>query len=143
MSERGLLRVVVGLLGFVPVLAGLAGVILGPAMAGLAASATPLSLDSHTRYLSGLLLGIGLGFWSTIPSIAHQTARFRLLTAIVFAGGLARLLGLVLAGVPPAPMLGGLAMELVVTPLLCLWQGRVARLSAGGAGTLPVAGASG
>ncbi len=133
MSERGLLRALVGLFGFVPVLAGLAGVILGPAMAGLAAQATPLSLDSHTRYLSGLLLGIGLGFWSTIPSIERQTARFRLLTAIVFAGGLSRLLGVVLAGVPPAPMLGGLTMELVVTPLLCVWQGRVAAQASGAA----------
>jgi len=45
---------------------------------------------------------------------------------IVFIGGLARLLGLMLTGVPSLTMLGGLAMELVVTPLLCLWQTRVA-----------------
>ena len=31
-----------------------------------------------------------------------------------------------LTGVPSLTMLGGLAMELVVTPLLCLWQTRVA-----------------
>ena len=53
--------------------------------------------------------------------------------SLVFAGGLARLLGLVLAGVPPAPMLGGLTMELVVTPLLCVWQGRVAAQASGAA----------
>ena len=141
MRQVALFRVVVAVLGLVPVLAGLAGVVLGPSMAGLAPDLTPLSLDSHTRYLSGLLLGIGLGFWSTIPGIERQAARFRLLTAIVFLGGLSRLLGLLLAGVPPAPMLGGLVMELLVTPLLCLWQGHIARQAQRAPAPLPARGA--
>src|SRR4051812_20483965 len=70
--------------------------------------------------------GVRSSFWSTIPRIKEQTGRFRLLTLIVVVGGLARLLGLLLSGVPSLTMLGGLAMELVVTPLLCLWQTRVA-----------------
>ena len=37
-----------------------------------------------------------------------------------------RLVGILLVGVPGGAMLFGLSMELVVTPLLCLWQGRVA-----------------
>jgi hypothetical protein len=48
------------------------------------------------------------------------------LTAIVFVGGLARLGGVIAVGEPSAPMLFGLAMELVVTPLVCLWQSRIA-----------------
>jgi hypothetical protein len=88
--------------------------------------AANLTLDSHLRYLSGLLLAIGFGFWSTIPRIEQQAARFRLLTAIVVLGGLGRLYGIAAEGLPPGPMLFGLAMELGVTPLLCWWQGRVA-----------------
>ncbi len=125
MSRRAL-QIVVAVLGLVPVLTGLAGMVLGPSMAGLDPSATPVALDSHVRYLSGLLLAIGLGFWSTIPRIERQTARFRLLTGLVVIGGLGRLLGLALAGRPPAPMLFGLGMELVVTPSLCWWQSRIA-----------------
>ena len=125
MSRRAL-QIVVAVLGLVPVLSGLAGMVLGPSMAGLDPSATPIALDSHVRYLSGLLLAIGLGFWSTIPRIERQAARFRLLTGLVVIGGLGRLLGLVLAGRPPAPMLFGLGMELVVTPSLCWWQSRIA-----------------
>ncbi len=125
MSRRAL-QIVVAVLGLVPVLTGLAGMVLGPSMAGLDPSATPIALDSHVRYLSGLLLAIGLGFWSTIPRIERQTARFRLLTGLVVIGGLGRLLGLALAGRPPAPMLFGLGMELVVTPSLCWWQSRIA-----------------
>jgi hypothetical protein len=108
----------------VPISAGLSGALLGPAFTG---SETNLATDSHLRYLSGLLLGIGVAFWAMLPHIERRQGPFRLLTAIVFAGGLARLFGLAVAGVPPAPMLFGLAMELVVTPLLCLCQGRVAK----------------
>ncbi len=122
--SRRLLQVLVAVLGLVPVLAGLAGIVLGPSMA--APIDAPLALDSHFRYLSGLLLAIGLAFWSTIPRIEREAARFRLLTALVVMGGLSRLLGLALRGVPPAPMLFGLCMELGVTPLLCWWQYRIA-----------------
>jgi hypothetical protein len=78
------------------------------------------------RYLSGLLFAIGLTFWMSVPDIERHQARFRLLAAIVFAGGLARLAGL-LHGTPDLPMQLALVMELLVTPLLCLWQARVAR----------------
>jgi hypothetical protein len=93
-----------------------------------------VSADSHFRYLSGLLLGIGLLFWSTTPAIEEKTGRFRLLALIVFIGGLGRLLGLVLTGVPSLYMLGGLALELVVTPIIALWQTRVANAYAETAG---------
>ena len=110
---------------FVPVGAGLSGALLGSAMTGDGVHG--IDLDSHVRYLSGLLLGIGLAFWEAIPQIERQGRRVRLLTAIVALGGLMRLIGILTAGVPHAPMLFGLTMELVVTPLVCLWQARIAR----------------
>lgn len=125
-AERHLLQAVIALAGFVPVLAGLAGAFLGAAMTG--EGAPGVSLDSNVRYLSGLLLGIGLAFWEAIPQIERRTNRVRLLTAIVFLGGLMRLVGIVMVAVPGPSMLFGLCMELVVTPLICLWQTRVARL---------------
>jgi hypothetical protein len=121
--ERKLLQQSVALAAVVPVGAGLYGVLFGHSLTGDAVS---VSADSHFRYLSGLLLALGLCFWSTIPDIETKTGRFRLLSLLVFLGGLGRLLGLGLTGIPSIFMLGGLAMELVVTPLLCLWQTRVA-----------------
>ena len=118
------LQIAVAVGGIVPVSAGLAGIILGASLAGESHAAA--DLDSHFRYLSGLLLGIGLAFWSTIPGIERNGRIFRLLTAIVFIGGLARLYGVLIEGLPGYPMIGGLGMELVVTPLLCLWQARLA-----------------
>jgi hypothetical protein len=123
--ERTLLRLAVGIFALIPISAGIAGIWLGAAMTGEDAHA--VALDSHVRYLSGILLAIGLAFWATLPTIERRTARFQLLTFLVFIGGLGRLLGVALMGLPSKPMLGGLVMELVVTPLICLWQMRVAR----------------
>jgi hypothetical protein len=127
--EKRALQVCVALGGWVPVAAGLAGVWLGPELTGPLA-ATSVSLDSHFSYLSGLLLAIGVAFWSTIPSIEGRGGRFRLLAAIVFVGGLGRAVSLLRVGRPDGPMLFGLAMELLVTPALAIWQARLARLAA-------------
>lgn len=131
-TERRCLQAAIAVAGLVPISAGLAGALMGSQMAGALAipeSIRAISLDSHVRYLSGLLLGIGLAFWSFIPTIERRTTEARFLTAIVFLGGLARLYGALRMGLPSGPMTFGLNMELVVTPLLCWWQGRVARLS--------------
>lgn len=128
-KQKRLLQTVVAVAALVPVCGGAAGIILGPDMVTSVASG-PFQgggLDSHYRYLSGLLFGIGIAFWSTVPRIEEKTARFRLLTLIVVTGGLARLWSLQQTGVPALPMLFALGMELVVTPLLCAWQGMVAK----------------
>jgi hypothetical protein len=127
LTARRPLQITVAVCGLVPVGAGLAGVLLGPGMAGDAVGTAAISLDSHFRYLSGLLLAIGVAFWCLVPGIDRHGFTFRLLSALVVAGGLARLAGLWLGGVPSLAMLFGLVMELVVTPLLCVWQALVAR----------------
>jgi hypothetical protein len=124
-TERRFLQFVVAVACLVPVGAGAAGVVLGPAMVD--AGVVPVGADSHYRYLSGLLLGIGIAFATTIPDIERHTMRFRLLTGIVVVGGCGRLLSLLLRGLPDKPMLAALVMELGVTPCLALWQARVAR----------------
>lgn len=121
--ERKLLQQSVAIVATIPVATGLYGVLFGPALTGDAVS---ISAESHFRFLSGLLLGIGLCFWSTLPGIEDKTNRFRLLTLLVVIGGLGRLIGLALTGLPSLFMIGGLIVELVVAPVLCLWQTRVA-----------------
>ena len=143
MRERQLLQRVVAAAALVPVAAGLYGVLSGIGGIGTGPSATGainVSADSHFRFLSGLLTGIGALFWICVPGIEHRTTLFRFLTLVVVLGGLARLLGLVLTGLPSFTMLAALVMELGVTPLLCLWQTRVARQLPGsdGDGTHPI-----
>jgi hypothetical protein len=125
--ERRLLQLAVALGCVVPLLAGGSGMIEGPAFLSGVGGDVPADLDSHFRYLSGLLFALGLAFASCIPEIERRTGRFRLLALLVFVGGLGRLLGLVSTGVPGSGHVFGLAMELVAVPLLVLWQARIAK----------------
>ena len=113
------LQILVTLAGLVPISAGLLGVSTGAAFFHLAGDAAG---KSHGAYLSGLLLGLGLGFWTCVPSIEKQGPRFALLCAIVIIGGLARLSSLILLGAGGLPVWFALAMELLVTPGLYIWQ---------------------
>jgi hypothetical protein len=129
-DSRRALQIAIAVAGFVPVGAGLAGVLMGPALAGLgahdAAQQAAVSLDSHFRYLSGLLLGIGILFWSSIPTIERRGMLVRALTLIVVVGGLGRALSLVELGEPGSESMRlALIMELLITPLICLWQHQV------------------
>ena len=126
MTEKRVLQAAIALACLVPIAGGGFGVIRGPAMLDIVATAPAAA---HFRYLSGLLLGIGVGFLLMVPRIEAHGRQFRLLAAIVVIGGLARLLSIALRGSVDAATLFALAMELAVTPALALWQWRVARLS--------------
>lgn len=126
--ERRALQIAVAVGSLLPLGAGAAGVALGPRMLLGGTLVGSVDLDSHLRYLSGLLLAIGLGYVSTVPRIEAHGSRFRLLTAIVVLGGIGRLVSLVTVGPPSAAMVGALAMELVVAPALALWQRRIAHV---------------
>lgn len=131
-AERICLQAVVALGSLIPITAGLAGAIFGLDVFGHGQSPPPhVDVASHGKYVSGLLLGIGVAYLTTLPRIESQGARFRMLTAIVFIGGLARLLSLVSDGIPSIPMVAGLVMELVIAPSLALWRERVERLCHG------------
>jgi hypothetical protein len=125
-GEKRLLQAVVALACLVPILGGGFGVIEGPAMLDIAA---PAPAAAHFRYLSGLLLGIGVGFLAMVPRIEAHGGRFRLLAGIVVIGGLGRLLSVAIAGGADPVTMFALAMELAVTPLLAWWQSRIARLA--------------
>jgi hypothetical protein len=124
--EKRLLQVAVAIGCVVPISAGAAGMLLGPRMLGPGAPGST-DLDSHFRYLSGLLFAIGAAYVTTIPRIETHGGRFRLLTCIVVVGGLGRLAGVLSMGPPSLAMTAALIMELLVTPALALWQCRVAR----------------
>jgi hypothetical protein len=124
MSEATALRLAVGIASLVPISAGFVGAAWGAAAFGLGGDGFA---DGHLRYLSGLLLGIGLAFAASIPRIPHASARVTLLASIVGLGGLARLVGAIAAGSASRATLFALAMELLVTPAIALWQRRVAR----------------
>lgn len=123
MLERRLLQIVVALAGLVPVVAGALGA-LRPELL----FAGPAHALAHGAYLSGLLLGLGLAFWSLIPDIERQSRVFGLLAGLVVLGGLARAFTALRLGAFGPSLELPLLMELGVTPVLWLWQRRVSSL---------------
>lgn len=117
--ERRALQACIAVAGIMPVGGGLWGVLGGMNTVGVTAA-------SHGRYLSGLLLGIGLAFWCSIPTIERRGSVVRTLAFVVFVGGLARVAGVSETGAPGAVAFP-LVMELGVTPALALWRERVQR----------------
>ena len=125
--ERRALQILIIIAGFVPVYGGGIGVLRGAAAFGEWPGA---AADSQTRYLSGLLLAIGLAFWWSVPTIERRGKTIRLLTFLVVIGGLSRLAGMIFVG-DAGKLSWTLGMELLVAPALCLWQARLkAHLSA-------------
>ena len=127
--ERRCLQVAIAAAAVVPVAAGLAGVIAGAHLYDGQNGTFPAG---HARYVSGLLLGIGLAFWASIPQIERNLSRVALLAGIVIVGGLCRAVGIALGDPPSLPTVLTLAMELVVTPVAWLWTRRIASLRSSG-----------
>lgn len=128
MTERRLLQIMLAIACLSPVGFGFLGIIKGPAMlAGVDLARVAPDLMSHYRYLSGLFFGLGLVFASCIPRIEARTTRFRWAAGAVVAGGVARLYGLALGDAPSLAHQLALGAELGLTPLLVLWQARIAR----------------
>lgn len=125
-TERRLFQLIVVIGSLVPILAGAAGVVRGPAMMRGSISANA-DLDSHFRYLSGLLLGIGIAYLTTLSDLRRKSGLFVALSLIVILGGCARLFGALLHGFPQPSQWFAFAMELGVVPLLLLWLRRIVR----------------
>ena len=125
MSRRAL-QVVSGLLAVIPVLTG------GLTMTGLsdpiyASAGLPphALLDSNLRFLGGLWLVAGLAMFWLIPRIERETALFRSLWLMIFAGGVGRLLSMAFVGAPPWPFIGFTLLEIVGAPFFIAWQARL------------------
>ncbi|MBS7791874.1 DUF4345 domain-containing protein [Roseococcus sp. SDR] len=112
-----MLPLAIRLASLVPILGGGAGAVFGVAALGEVGGA---ATGSHLRYLSGLLLGMGLGTFWCAGDLRRRGAIFSALCAIFVLGGMARALGLMIEGLPPWPHLLALGMELGVVPALWL-----------------------
>jgi hypothetical protein len=122
--EKRLLQLLIVLAACVPVLAGVAGVLRGPGMAGDVFGG---AADSQFRYLSGVLVGVGAAYWLLVPTIEKEGQRLFMLTLVVVIGGFCRAIGMLIAGPAGPAAYAPLAMELVVAPAVYLWQSRLAR----------------
>ena len=124
--ERKLLQAALAVAGLVLVGFGLAGIFFGANFIDLTGNVV---MDSYIRFLKGMLLAIGLVYWSAIPDIERHGERISLVTFILLLGAVPRLMAVIGHGVPTIGIMVGLTGELIVAPLLWLWQRRVAQLA--------------
>ena len=95
--ERKLLQFVCACAGLVLVGFGLFGVFFGASFMDLTGN---MAMDSYVRFLKGMLLAIGLVYWSSIPNIERHGERISLVTFILVLGAVPRLMAVIGHGVP-------------------------------------------
>ncbi len=126
MSKRNL-QIAMAILGTVPVLTGLVGLMgLSDPLYTRLTLPPDATLDSNLRFYSGVWLGVGLAAWWLVPRIDRETALFRTLWLMIFLGGIGRLISLAFSGLPLIPFVGFTALEILGAPLFVWWQYRVA-----------------
>ncbi|KRC61434.1 hypothetical protein ASE14_11215 [Agromyces sp. Root81] len=123
MQQRALSAVLV-VLGSVAVASGLSGIILGPAFVPGGAPTTA-SVDSEYRFTNVFWLAAGLALWWSVLRLRARRTVTRIVLAIAFFGGFARLVSVIAAGWPHPVFIGALVLELVVVPLVIWWHGHV------------------
>lgn len=87
--------------------------------------------DSEYRFVNPFWFATAPVIWSAIPHIEQRTGLLRRLTAVVFVGGLARLVSWRTSGRPHTVFIAATLLELVGVPAVMVWQSHVARIASG------------
>jgi Domain of unknown function (DUF4345) len=127
MSKLGL-QVTTGVLGVIPIVTGLIGM-LGLSDPIYASAGLPANvlLDSNLRFFGGVWLGLGIAMFWLIPKIEKQTILSRAIWGMIFLGGVGRLISMLLRALPPIPFIGFTILEIAGAPIFVLWQARLAK----------------
>lgn len=88
-------------------------------------------LASQNRYFGVSYLIFAAVYWLASRDLDRFRPVLVCALAITFAAGLSRLLSWFAFGTPPPAVIGLLAVEIVVPPLLMLWMPRPERVGAG------------
>lgn len=112
------------LLALVPIATGLASVLLGAAIVPGGASA---SVESELRFYAVWWVGLGIYLWSLAPRVLERGRELRVVCALLFAGGLARLGAIADVGAPEPTFVGLMVVEWVVAVGLWAWHARLTR----------------
>lgn len=122
MGHRPLI-VVIAVLGTVPVLSGLLGIVGGPGTlpGGEAVNAT---VDGEYRFVNTFWLAAGLLIWWSLRRPEERAAVTRVILAIASLGAVPRLVSVAVTGSPHPVFVGALVLELFVVPLVIWWHVR-------------------
>lgn len=125
--ERRLLQISLGIIGLVAITFGLTGVLFGTSLSGVRLGVT---MEGYVRFIKGVLIAVGLIYWSAIPQIEKRSERISTVTFILMFGAAARLMAVIGHGFPTVGLVISLIGELVIVPLIWLWHRHLVRRSA-------------
>jgi hypothetical protein len=117
-------RVVLVVVGLFIAGTGLLEAVVGPALLPGDQQATA-SVDSNYRFFAVSWMALGVALLMAVNKIEESTNVIRGVSAVVFAGGIVRIISLVVDGEPHMMIYALLAVELVAPPLLVLWHNRI------------------
>lgn len=126
MTQRNALQVcliVVALIVMITAILGLLGT-LNPLYSAILLPHDPL-LDTNLRFFAGLWLVIGLAILATVRNFEHHLGMYNLIWAMLFVGGVGRMVSLIMMGPPLFPLVALMILELSGAPLLAYWQNRI------------------
>jgi hypothetical protein len=132
-GSKVVLVVLIGALGLVAVASGVSGMLFGPSDV----VDPSFALDSNFRFLSAFLAGAGgILLWSLVR-LDKAGPALRIISALVFLGGCARLGSLASVGRPDAAYAAFIAAELVLPVAIVGLHGRLSRGGSTGQGGVP------
>ena len=125
--SRKLLQTFLVILGLIPTITGVLTMmgIHDPLFAELVMPQSAL-LDSELRFFGGLWLGLGLTVLSTVKNLEKYFELYRVLWAMIFIGGIGRLLSILFIGLPPVPFIAFTILEIVGAPIFIYWHSQIA-----------------
>jgi hypothetical protein len=125
-SSKRLLGALFGVLGAVPILAGLFAVLTGPG-GQVDGETVNASVESEFRFFASLWIAFGAVALWVAPRVERETTVVRVLAVILFSAGVARAIAWIAAGTPHWSFLLLLGLELLLPPLILYLQAQLLR----------------
>ena len=123
MTQRKALQACLVIVALVVMITGVLGMLglRNPLYGSVQLPHEPL-LDTNLRFYSGLWLAVGLTILATVRRFENYLSMYLLIWAMIFVGGLGRMMSLLTIGTPPFPIVGLMILELWGAPLMAYWQ---------------------
>jgi peptidoglycan/LPS O-acetylase OafA/YrhL len=125
MARRGL-QVVVTFLGCVALGAGLLTLITGGALVPDAGDVSA-SMDSELRFHAAWYAAAGVLLLRVAPRVESETAKLRAICAVLFIAACARVVSIVVVGVPHPLFVTLMVIEFAIPVVVLPWQAAIAR----------------